>query len=351
MLIKFKSSTQMSFGPREGRLSLISVGKQARMHVYRPNRHDCHVVEAVHTRGVATFGEQKRMMNLSLCAAVVLLVAKVAAAFVTGSSAIYSDAAESIVHLLAVCFATWALRLAHKPADESHHFGHDKVSFLSAGFEGAMIAAAALLIFYEAIRQFVFGVEIAHIAFGVKITAAAAGVNLILGLGLVRIGKNTKSPLLRANGLHLLTDVWSSVAVLIALGLVHWTGWVWWDPIAAMLAAANILRVGVKLIRESLGGLLDEADSEVEREISELLAKEACDRGLAYHNLRHRHSGRTHWVEFHLVFDDHLSVGRAHEISTEIEASVARLLHPDGRVISHMEPRTAEHRDESWEKR
>ncbi|WP_345714433.1 cation diffusion facilitator family transporter [Luteolibacter yonseiensis] len=303
------------------------------------------------TPAVASFEDQKRVMNLSLGAAVLLLGAKVTAAAVTGSSAVYSDAAESVVHLLAVAFAAWALRLAHKPADETHHFGHDKVAFLSAGFEGAMIAAAAILILYEAVRQFVFGVSISHIGFGAVVTAAAAALNLVLGLSLVRIGKKNNSPLIRANGMHVLTDVWSSVAVLVALALIHCTGWLWWDPIAAVIASLNILRVGFKLIRESLAGLLDEADPKVERAICELLDREVDQRGLSYHNFRHRHSGRTHWVEFHLVFDDDLTVGQAHEAATEIEASVADLLKPDGRVISHLEPKSAEHHEERWEER
>jgi cation diffusion facilitator family transporter len=305
----------------------------------------------VQTGRVPSYDDQKRMMNFSLAAAVVLLGAKVTAAVVTGSSAIYSDAAESVVHFLAVCFAVWALRLAHKPADETHHFGHDKVSFLSAGFEGAMISAAALLIFYEAVRQMIFGVRIENLGFGVAVTAAAAGVNLVLGLSLVALGKRSGSPLLRANGMHVLTDVWSSVAVLVALGLYKSTGWVWWDPIAAMLAALNILRVGYKLIRESLGGLLDESDPAMEKRIRDLLDAEVAKRGLSYHNLRHRHSGRTHWIEFHLVFDDILTVGEAHDSATEIEASVAELLHPHGRVISHLEPKSAEHHEERWEER
>lgn len=317
----------------------------------RTIRGDCHPDPVMHDCSVPNFEEQKRLMNLSLGAAVVLFAGKVIAAAVTGSSAVYSDAAESVVHLLAVAFAAWALRLSHKPADETHHFGHDKVAFLSAGFEGAMISAAAVLILYEAVRQFVFGVTIAHIGFGASITAAAAAINLVLGTALIKIGKRSNSPLLRANGLHVLTDVWSSVAVLIALGLIYVTDWLWWDPIAAILAALNILRVGYKLIRESLGGLLDETDPKIERAICELLDREVAKRNSSYHNLRHRHSGRTHWVEFHLVFDDSLSVGQAHEIATEIEASVADLLHPNGRVISHLEPKSAEHQEERWEGR
>ncbi len=288
-------------------------------------------------------------MNFSLAAAVVLLAAKVTASVITASSAIYSDAAESVVHLLAVSFAAWALRLAYKPADESHHFGHDKVAFLSAGFEGAMISAAAVLILYEAVRQFVFGVEIRNLGIGAAITAGAMAVNLVLGVALLGIGRRTNSPLLRANGHHVLTDVWSSAAVLVALALYHFTGWKWWDPVAAIFAALNILRVGFKLIRGSLGGLLDEADPVIERQICELLDRESAARGLSYHNFRHRHSGRTHWVEFHLVFADGLTIGQAHQAATAIEASVAELLHPDGRVISHLEPKSAEHDAESWE--
>jgi len=298
-----------------------------------------------------SYEEQKRLMNISLAVAILLLGAKVTAAVVTGSSAIYSDAAESVVHVLAVGFAVWALRLAHKPADETHHFGHDKVSFLSAGFEGAMISAAALLIIYEAVRQCIFGVQIDNIVFGSVMTGIAMVVNLILGVALIRVGKRRQSPLIRANGLHVLTDVWSSAAVLVALALIMMTGWKWWDPIAAFLASLNILRTGYTLIRESLGGLLDETDVEAEKNIRVLLERECAARGMSFHNLRHRHSGRVHWVEFHLVCDDALTVGEAHDLATEVEASVAALLSPDGRVISHLEPKSTAHHDESWETR
>ena len=305
----------------------------------------------MHHERVAGYVQQKRIMNLSLMVAAVLLALKVTAAAATGSSAIYSDAAESVVHLLAVAFACWALRFAFKPADETHHYGHDKVAFLSAGFEGAMIGAAALLILFEAGKQVIYGVHIERLGLGAALTAAAAAVNLVLGLSLVAVGRRAGSPLVTANGTHVLTDVWTSLAVLLALGLYRITGWVWWDPLAATLAALNILRVGYRLVRHSLGGLLDESDPEMETRLRSLLDTEAEKRGLAWHNLRYRHSGRTHWIEFHLVFDDTLSVGRAHAMATEIEAALADSVHPDGRVISHLEPRSAEHEQESWERR
>lgn len=298
---------------------------------------------------VPGFAQQKAVMNLSLAVAVVLLGAKTYASVVTGSSAIYSDAAESVVHVFAVAFAAWALRLSHKPADDTHHFGHDKIAFISAGFEGAMISAAAFLIFYEAGRQFIFGVELQNIALGLWITLVAALLNLVLGLSLVRVGKKTGSTLIRANGMHVLTDVWSSIAVLGALLLIQLTDWLWWDPIFAMLAALNILRVGLKLIRESLAGLLDEADPEIEREVKEILDRGVIERGLTYHNFRHRHSGHAHWIEFHLVFPNEMHVDRAHQLATELEAAVADAIGPSGRVITHLEPRSAEERIEPWE--
>lgn len=290
-------------------------------------------------------------MNLSLGVAVVLLFAKIIAAGLTGSSAIYSDAAESVTHVLAVAFAAWALRLAHKPSDETHHFGHDKVAFISSGFEGAMISAAGLLIIYEAGRQIFIGGQIQNMGIGVIITAAAALVNLVLGVALLRVGKKRNSAVLRANGQHVLADVWTSGALLVALALIHFTGWKWWDPIFAFIAAAKLIWTGGRLMKESLGGLMDEADLAVEKNLRECLDADCEARGLSYHNLRHRHSGRTHWVEFHLVFPDGTPVREAHEVATGMEGRVAALLGPDVRVISHLEPRSAEHHEEEWEVR
>lgn len=290
-------------------------------------------------------------MTLSLVVAVVLLVAKITAAALTGSSAIYSDAAESVTHVLAVAFAAWALRLAHKPSDDTHHFGHDKVAFISSGFEGAMISAAALLIVYDAATKAFSGEKIESLGIGMLLTGAAAAVNLLLGGALLRVGKKRNSPVLRANGEHVLADVWTSVAVLAALALVHFTGWRGWDPVCGVLAGGKLLWTGSRLMRESFGGLMDEADLAVEKSLRDLLDEGCAPRGLSYHNLRHRHSGRTHWVEFHLVFPDDTGLGEAHETATALEGRVAGLLGRDVRVISHLEPRSAEHREEPWELR
>src|SRR5690606_29684970 len=160
-----------------------------------------------------------------------------------------------------------ALRFSHKPSDETHHFGHDNVAFLSSGFEGAMVSAAALLIGFDAARNAIAGAEIERMGLGAVLTGAAAAVNLALGLSLLRVGRKRHSPVLRANGEHVLADVWTSVAVLAALALVHFTGWRGWDPLIAAIAAAKLLWSGARLMRESFGGLMDEADRVVEQRL------------------------------------------------------------------------------------
>jgi cation diffusion facilitator family transporter len=301
------------------------------------------------THDQKSYREQMNVMWISLVVAFVLLVLKVWAAEVTNSSSLYADAAESAVHFIAVCIAVRALQLAHKPADDEHHFGHDKAAYLSAGFEGAMISTAALLIFYEASHQFHTGAKMERIGIGASIAGGAAFVNVILGLALLHIGKKRQSPVLRANGHHVMTDVYTSVAVLVALALVHFTQWHWWDPLVAILAAANILYTGIKLIKESLGGLMDAAEPQTEAKIRNTLDSLVTEHPFTYHHLRHRHSGHTHWVELHLVVEDEMSVLRAHEIATLVEEKISALLAPYGRIITHLEPLSAEEHDEVWE--
>ncbi len=288
-------------------------------------------------------------MLVSLGVAVILLVLKAWAAWTTHSSALYSDAAESFVHLIAVIIAVRALQLSHKPADDEHHFGHDKAAYLSAGFEGAMISSAALFIYYEAGRQLQHGVQIEKIGLGALLAGAATTVNFLLGVALLHIGKKRHSPVLRANGHHVMTDVSTSVGVLIALALVHFTGWLWWDPIIAIIAATNILWTGIKLVRSSLDGLMDAAEPETEARIRTLLDELMQKNDFRYHHLRHRHSGHTHWVELHLVFADETTVQDAHEVATRVESAISDLLAPYGRIITHLEPRSAEEKDEIWE--
>jgi cation diffusion facilitator family transporter len=282
-------------------------------------------------------GEKKLAMTLSVVAGVLLLVLKAVAWWWTGSSAILSDLGESVAHLAAVGFAAYSLWLTLRPADAGHLYGHAKVSFFSAGFEGALIIAAALYIFYVAIGATLRGPELAHLPVGLALTSLAAVLNGLLGWHLVRTGRRRGSIILEANGHHVLTDCWTSLGVLLALGLVQLTGWLYWDPVFAMAAALNILLSGLRLVRRSISGLMDAADPAVHRQIEELVTAETRRHGLTHHNLRHRNIGDAHLVEFHLVFPRDILLRDAHRLATAIEEAVERNVHPAAQVITHLE--------------
>ena len=226
-----------------------------------------HTGEDIHQMWVA--------MRLSLIVGILMLFIKGFAYFLTGSTAILSDAAESIVHILAVSFAVYSLGLSLKPADERHMYGHDRISFFSAGFEGAMIIIAALYIIFTAVRKLIVGVEIEQLGIGTIFTAFATFVNALLGFFIIQRGKKHHSLVLIANGKHVLTDSWTSFGVIIGLGLILFTGWLPFDPICAIIVATNILWTGTKLIRQSVGGLMDEIDIDVDAAIRKILERES----------------------------------------------------------------------------
>lgn len=291
--------------------------------------------------------QQKRAMRLSLVIGVLMLAGKWYAYVLTNSAAILSDAAESVVHVVAVAFAAFSLWLAFRPADSRHRYGHDKVSFFSAGVEGLLIVLAAVVILYEAIRRWIEGLELRNLGVGAAWVAAAAIVNLALGLYLVSQGKRHRSRILVANGKHVLTDSWTSLGVIVGVLLVLWTGWLPFDPILAILVAINILWSGGKLVRESVGGLMDESDPEVHDAVVEVLRRETAARGLEWHELRHRNSGIGMWIDFHLLFPATTSIERAHRQATEIEAAIHAAVPGPVHVTTHLEP--AESHEEAHE--
>jgi cation diffusion facilitator family transporter len=280
---------------------------------------------------------QTMAMSLSLAVGVAMFAIKVGAYALTGSAAILSDAAESVVHVAAVVFAFYSLRLSHRPPDPGHLYGHAKISFFSAGFEGAMIVLAAVYIIFEAIRKWVTGLELENLGLGASLTVLAMLINGVLGAYLIWVGKRRKSIILSANGKHVLTDCWTSLGVVIGLCLALLTGWLPWDPIAAIAVALNILWSGFGLMRQSVSGLMDVADPEIHRQITELLDRETRTRGMAYHNLRHRSLGDAYWVEVHLLFPQAMPIGQAHRIATQIEDAVAGSLDMQGYVTTHLE--------------
>lgn len=276
-------------------------------------------------------------MNLSLGIGLLMFVMKMGAYLLTGSAAILSDAAESVVHVAAVIFAAYSLRLSYRPADEDHLYGHAKISFFSAGFEGAMIILAALYIIYESIHKWLGGLRLEHLGAGTALTAAAAAINGGLGGYLVWLGRRQNSLILEANGKHVLTDCWTSIAVLVGLALVSTTKWLPFDPICGILMAGNILWSGGCLVKSAFVGLMDRADPAAQAKLTEILDRETRARGLSYHHLRHRNLGDAHWVELHLLFPEGASLAAAHRTATEIERTIERSLESRAYVTTHLE--------------
>ncbi len=280
-------------------------------------------------------------MNISLAVGVGMLAAKWVAYVLTGSSVIFSDAAESVVHVIAVWFAWYAVRLAAEPPDDEHHYGHQKIGFISAAVEGALICIAAIVIIVTAVDRLVTGIELQRLGLGTLITAGAGLVNLALGQYLIRTGRRERSLVVEANGKHVMTDVWTSLGAVAGLLLAWATGIYALDPIIAVLFAANILREGVGLVYSSAQGLMDKTDPDLERRSIEVLNAFTQQHGLTYHRFRLRMAGQIPHVDYHLQFPDHMSVKDAHDLATASEHLVQQALGlTDAEVITHLEPRT-----------
>jgi len=291
-----------------------------------------------HVSTDASWKQQRAAMRLSLVVGLFMLVGKWYAYSITGSAAILSDAAESVVHVIAVGFAAFSLWLSRRPPDESHPYGHEKISFFSAGIEGALIVLAAFAIIYEAVAKWLAGLQLENLGTGTLFVAGAALINAALGAHLVVQGKKHGSLILIANGKHVLTDSWTSFGVIVGLLLTMWTGWLPFDPLLAIFVAINILWSGGKLVRQSVGGLMDEGNPELEKEIRRVLEQEVAARHLQYHELRYRNSGTSLWVEFHLLFPRETSLEQAHWSATEIEAALKKSIHQPTRIVTHLEP-------------
>lgn len=282
-------------------------------------------------------GRLRLAMRLSLAIGFLMLGIKLFAFGITGSVAILSDAAESVVHVVAVSFAAYSLWLSMKPPDPTHHYGHDKITFFSAGFEGAMIVLAAVYIIYVSIHKWLHGLHVENLGKGTLIILAAALINAGLGGYLVWTGKKYQSLILEANGKHVLTDSWTSFGVVAGLGLALRTGWLPLDPLLAILVALNILWTGGNLVRKSVGGLMDEVDPQIALRLRQLLEEMTSQAGVEFHGLRHRNAGSTIWVEFHLLFPKGSSLESAHALATQIEERIQQALSHRVEVISHLE--------------
>ncbi|MBW7888901.1 MAG: cation transporter [Bacteroidetes bacterium] len=282
--------------------------------------------------------QQQFAIRLSLAVGVIMLIGKWYAYLITNSAAILSDAAESVVHIVAVTFAAFSMWLVYQPADKSHPYGHEKVSFFSAGIEGLLIIVAAGFIIYESAIKLIYGIEIQNLDVGTYIIFGASVINLALGGFIVWRGKKTNSLILIANGKHVLTDSWTSFGVVAGLLLTILTGWLPFDPLIAIVVAINILWSGGKLVRQSVGGLMDEANPEIEKTIRECLENETRERNLRYHELRYRDAGNSLWIDFHLLFPKETLLTTAHEQSTQIELKLTQAFTQPVTIVTHLEP-------------
>ena len=275
---------------------------------------------------------------ISLGVSVVLLGAKYAAYRLTGSTAILSDALESIVNVVAAVFALGGLVFSGRPADRNHPYGHGKIEFFSAAFEGGLIAFAAVLIIYEVGLSLVRGVDIRQLEAGLGIVLGAGLANLLLGLYLVRTGRRASSLTLVADGQHVLSDFWTSVGIVVGLLLVRVTGLPWLDPIVAALVALNLMWTGVRLVRHAAGGLLDEEDTALLDRLLAVLGRYVGQGVIRVHHLRAIRSGRFHHVDAHLVVPEFWTVDRSHQLAEDLAARVIDELGVEGELVFHTDP-------------
>ena len=279
-----------------------------------------------------------RYVWLSIAAAVLTISLKAAAYFYTGSIGLLSDALESVINLIAAIIALMMIKIAASPPDDDHAFGHDKAEYFASGIEGTLIFLAAGGIVYTAIPRLFAPQPIEHIGIGLIVSLAATVVNLIVGLLLIKIGKQNHSIVLEADGRHLMTDVWTSVGVVLGIVIVSFTGWLILDAIIALIVALNIVWTGFQLIKRSALGLMDTAISpETTQEIISILDGYVEKQGIDYHALRTRQSGARHFISVHILVPDEWTVQKGHDLTEEIELEICRVV-PESTVFTHLEP-------------
>jgi cation diffusion facilitator family transporter len=283
-------------------------------------------------------GSRERYAWLSVAAALATITLKTLAWWLTGSVGLLSDALESFVNLAAALLALSMLRLAAAPPDAQHPHGFSKAEYFAAGIEGALIVVAAVAIIAAAIPRLLAPRALETPLLGLALTAAATAINLACALLLIRVGRTEHSIALEADGRHLLTDVWTSVGVIVGVGLVAATGWLILDPLVALAVAVQIIWTGIGLMRRSAAGLLDAAiASDEQQEIGKLFTEYSARYGVSFHALRTRQAGSRRFITFHLLVPDAWTVERAHHLSEEIEARIRSLV-PNASLLTHIEP-------------
>lgn len=270
--------------------------------------------------------------------AVLVFAGKLTAWRITGSTAVLSDALESIVNIAAAGVLLLSLWIAARPADRDHPYGHGKVEFFSAGIEGTFVLCAALLILVEAARALAAGPSVRSLDTGLLLLAALAAANAFLGVHLVRTGEKTRSLALVADGRHVLADVWTSVGVIGGLAAVWATGWVWLDPLIAVGVAIHILREGWSLTRAAVRGLMDASDEEVLGQITGALETDRPQEWIDVHGLRSWSAGALLHADLHLLVPRFLNAEQLHAIHDTIASRIREATGSEGDIVVHFDP-------------
>lgn len=280
----------------------------------------------------------KKFIYLSIVAAVLTISLKTAAYLFTGSVGLLSDALESCVNLLAALVALVVLSFAEKPADDDHAFGHSKAEYFSSAIEGGLIVVAACSIVWSAWPRLNDPQPLENMGFGLVISSVASLINLVVALVLLKEGKKSQSVTLIADGKHLLVDVWTSLGVLVAVGLVKLTGWLILDPVIAMLVAVNIVWTGYRLMLHSARGLIDTAIPAEEIGMIRNILDQFEGSGAEFHSLMTRQAGQRKFIYLHVLVPGEWSVKKGHDLLEVIEARIRGGFQHEVTVFSHLEP-------------
>ena len=279
----------------------------------------------------------KRYAWLSILTAVATILLKAVAWQLTGSVGLLSDALESVVNLAGAMMALAMISLAAQPPDEDHAYGHGKAEYFSAGFEGLLILIAAMAIGATAIMRLFDPRPLEQVGIGLAVSLAASLLNLVTALILRAAGRRYRSLTLEAGAHHLLTDVWTSAGVIVGLAAVSLTGWLWLDPVIALLVAGNILHIAWKLLYSSAQGLMDRALPDADTLLLQAVFDQYRAQGIEFHALRTRESGARRFIDVHVLVPGHWSVQHAHELVEKIEADIRQAL-PQSTILTHLEP-------------
>ncbi|MCF8588750.1 cation diffusion facilitator family transporter [Gordonia liuliyuniae] len=278
-----------------------------------------------------------RWALVSMAAAIVTIVLKTVAWQLTGSVGLLSDAAESVVNLVASVGAFVALRIAARPSDDDHNFGHSKSEYFSAVVEGVMIVVAASFICYSAIDRLIHPEELESVGLGLGISVIASVVNGLVAWKLMSVGRAHRSAALEADGKHLLTDVWTTAGVIVGVGLVAITGWARLDALVAIAVAVNIIVVGWRLVRDSTMGLMDTVIPAADRAVVDEVLDNFRSAGVDFHDVRTREAGHVRFVQLHMLVPGDWTVRRGHDLAEEVEAALYAAV-DDLRCTIHIEP-------------